>query len=97
VRRKVEVEAGIVLKLKASLLAIAFSTHDDEGSQEPGYFEVPAEFVGVPNLPMLGFKSFSTPGHGIDFDDALTAIEFGGVRHRDLLGADRMNARGMYN
>jgi hypothetical protein len=43
-----------------------------EGCHETDHFKVLAQFLGVPNLPVLGFESFTTSGLGIDFGEPLT-------------------------
>jgi hypothetical protein len=76
---KVEIETGTVLKFKAPLHAIAFPVN--EWGHETDDFEVLAQFIGIPNLSVLGFESLTTSRLGIDFDEALTTKGFGIVGH----------------
>lgn len=93
-RSKPKIEPRLVLKFQSALSTVAFSAHHDEWGYEADHFKVLAQFFGVPDLPVLGFKGFTAAGLGIDFDDTLTAGGFGGVRRGDLLG---LVARRMYN
>jgi hypothetical protein len=61
-----------VLKFQTSLDAVAFPANHDEWGEEADYFKVLTQFLGVPNLAVLGFECFTTSRLGIDFHEALT-------------------------
>jgi hypothetical protein len=64
VRRESKVEPRIVLKFKAALLAIALPANTYERRHKTDHFEVSAQFHGVPDRTVLGFKGF--PSAGLD-------------------------------
>jgi hypothetical protein len=72
----------MVLELQASLHAVDFTADHHEGRKKPDHFKVLAQFLGVPNLSVLGFQGFSAAGLGVDLNDSLATIWFGGVGHR---------------
>ena len=75
-RGETEIESGLVLELKASKPSISLSTNDDERSHEALNVEVSAQFLRVPDLPVLCFQR-------------LTASRFGFGVFRETFAADR--------
>jgi hypothetical protein len=71
IRFEIEVNPRTMLKFKSSLDAVAFPVNHDKGCHESDYFKVLAQFIGVPDLAVLGFDSFTTSGLGIDFHETL--------------------------
>ena len=68
-----------MLEFEAAFLSIAFPANHDERCQEASNVKGLAQFLGVPDLPMLGFKCFPAAGLGVDLSEAMAAIRFGGV------------------
>ena len=60
-----------MLKLKATLSPIAETTHHNEWGHITYRFEVSAQFLSRPDLPMLGLKGCPPSGLGVDFGKAL--------------------------
>jgi len=86
VQLEVEVEPGLMLKFQGAFSPITAPAHHDERGKKADHFEIPAQFLRVPDLPMLGFERFTAAGLGIDFHEALATKGFGWVGHGDLLG-----------
>src|SRR5579884_788224 len=82
VRLPTEVEPRLVLEFEASFLAVRAATNDNQRGGEADHLEIPAKFVGVPDLAVLGFKGFSASRLGIQFDQPATPDVLGGVVQR---------------
>jgi hypothetical protein len=81
VRREPKVEPGLVLEFQRPVLVIAFAADDNKGSHKADYFEVSAQFHGVPDLPILGFECLTATWAGVDLSDSLAAIGLGFIKH----------------
>jgi hypothetical protein len=73
IRFEIEVEPRPVLKFQTSFSPVTFPANDHERGHEADYFKVLTQFLGVPNLPVLGFESFTATRLSIDFGETLTA------------------------
>jgi hypothetical protein len=73
------------LEFQRSYDAIHSAADDDIGSREAEDLEVSAEFVGVPDLAVLGFQGSAAARLGIDLAESLSANGLGGIVHVGLL------------
>ena len=80
-RLPVEIQAGLVLELQATLPAVHLPPYHDERGHEADNLKVPAKLAGIPDLAVFGFKSFTAARHGVDFGHSSTANVFGRIVH----------------
>ena len=73
---EVEVEPGAVLELQATLGPVALTCHNHVGRGETADFKVRAELVGIPNLPVDTFKTFTFSGFVVRLNFTVNAVNF---------------------
>src|SRR5205085_1144116 len=61
--------------------AIRHPSHNDQRGHEADHLEVPAQFVRVPDLAVLGFHGLAAARLDVDLDQPLSSKDLRGVVH----------------